>query len=275
MIGLTATQHSVVAGVFSFTGGVLALAAMWFWLQRGNVRKQHDLPVTILSLVMGWAAYSYVRLHESWTDGFVVAGGFVQPTIHPFNEFYRFGSWLVTAPLLLVAIVLVLNLTAKQRRTRSVVLAMLGAEMIVLSWPGMMARTADQRLLWFAASMVPYVLIWFQLFFTLGRAVSAEPQPARQWVMGARWILFFGWMVYPTIYALPMFGLTSATVYFWTQIGYAAGDLLTKALFGVFLCLVATSKAGIGEPSGNAARAGAPPRSPGRAYARPGMEAVG
>lgn len=244
MVELSVNQFTLVSMVFSFTMGAMAVAAVFFYSQRTDVLPQYRTGVTLLSLVSLFAGYNYYRLHASWTESFRIVGNAVQSTGTLYTETHRYTDWLLTVPLLLAALVLVLDLPARQARVRSIVLAILAIEMIGLGYPGLIATTVETKWLWWCASMVPFLLIMFQLFVSLAKAVAAEPKESRRWVVAARFVTVITWSFYPVVYMLPMLGFTGTNAFVATQVGYAIADLTAKALYGVLICLVATSKSG-------------------------------
>ncbi len=53
-----------------------------------------------------------------------------------YNDIVRYADWLLTVPLLVIALILVLDMPARQARLRCLVLGVQAAEMILLGYAG-------------------------------------------------------------------------------------------------------------------------------------------
>lgn len=81
----------------------------------------------------------------------------------PFNQAYRYVDWLLTVPLLLIALILVMKLSRGETVSRSVWLGGAAALMIILGYPGEAADAAGVRLTSRVLSMIPLLYIVCQL----------------------------------------------------------------------------------------------------------------
>ncbi len=239
---ITVTQFQLVQNVFSFTLSVMGIATAFFFLQRGEVLPRYRAVVAISGLVTMVACYNYFQLYTSWNLTYVISAGIVKFTGHPYNDTFRYADWLVTVPLLVVALVLVLDLPAQQARLRALVLGVLAAEMILLGYPGQIATTTMTRWLWWSASMVPFLIIVYQLYISLADAVANQPAGAREMVVQARFITVLVWCFYPVVYILPLIGVTGSDSFVGTQLGYAGADMLAKVAYGVMIYNIAVKK---------------------------------
>lgn len=242
MYELSLNQYDLIVTILSFAIGAMGIAGVFFFTQRSEVLPRYRLSLTLLSLVSLVATYNYYRLYENWQGSFVVVSGVVKSTGVPFNDISRYADWLLTLPLLLTAFVFVLELPARQARLRSGVLVMLSVEMLALGYPGQMAATAETRWLWWGASMVPFLIIFYQLYVGLAKTLDAEPMEARKLTKGARLLTLVTWSFYPAVSVLPLLGFRNSTMFVATEAGYAVVDIMSKALFGVLVCMAATSK---------------------------------
>ena len=239
---LSLNQYNLILTVFSFAIGAMGIAGIFFFAQRSEVLPRYRLSLTLLSLVSLVAAYNYYRLYESWQGSFVIVNGAVGSTGVPYTDIFRYADWLLTVPLLLTAFVFVLDLPVRQARLRSGVLVMLSVEMLALGYPGQIASNIETRWLWWGAAMVPFFIIFYQLYVGLAKTLNAEPMEARKLAKGARLLTLVTWSFYPAVSVLPLLGLTSSTMLVATEVGYAAADVMSKALCGVLICMAATSK---------------------------------
>ncbi len=239
-------QYDLVANIFSFTIGAMGIATAFFFLQRGEVLPRYRGVVTIIGLVTMAATYNYFRLFESWQAAFTVVGSVVHTTGHPYNDAYRYADWLLTVPMIVIALVLVLDMPARQARLRAIVLGVQAAEMVLLGYPGQIATSPSNRWLWWGAAMVPFAIIVYQLYIGLADAVRSQPACARPLVVWARFITLVTWCFYPVVYVLPLLGVTGSVAFVSTQIGYAGADLTAKAVYGVMIYLIASRKSSVG-----------------------------
>ena len=241
-LDLSVDQFELVGTVFSFAIGLMGIASLFFLLQRSEVAARYRMPVTLLCLISVVATYNYVRIYMSWHDAFAVVNGVVTSTGVPYNDTFRYADWLITVPLLLVAFVTVLDLPPRQVRLRAGILALLGAEMIALGYPGQIATNVEARWLWFGVGMIPFAIILIQLYGSLGQAVNAEPVEGRTAVKLARLGLVLSWPIYAVVYVLPLLGFKGSFVFVGIQAGYAFADISAKALYGVLIWTAAAAK---------------------------------
>ena len=242
ILGLSLEQFDMIGMIFSTAIGVMGVAALFFFLQRSEVLPRYRMSVTLLCLVSVVATYNYVRLFSGWHESFAVMNGLVVSTGVPYVDAYRYADWLITVPLLLVSFVCVLDLPGRQIRLRSTVLALLGAEMIALGYPGQIATDVETRWVWFGVGMIPFLIILIQLYSGLRKTVEAEPAGARAAIKLARLGLLLSWPIYAIAYVLPLLGLKGSTVFVGVQAGYAVADITAKAFYGLSIWRAASAK---------------------------------
>ncbi len=244
-MSISVLQYDLVVNVFSFTMSAMGAAAAFAMLQRQEVLPRYRVAVVLVALVPLVATYNYYRLFEAWQMAFSVSNGVVTSTGRAFNDTYRSADWLVTVPMLVVALVLVLDLPARQAKLRSLVLGIQAAEMILLGYPGQISTLASTRWLWWGAAMVPFAIIVQQLYGGLASAVAAQPAQVRGLVTLARFVTVLTWCFYPAVYVLPLIGVTGTTAFIATQLGYAGADLAAKVGYGLLIYAIAARKSEI------------------------------
>ena len=242
MNDLTSNQYDIVVNVFSLTTTMMGVASIFFFLQRSEVLPRYRMGVTLLALMTLVSAYSYHELYLSWTAAYSVVNNSLKVSGTAFNEGFRYADWILTVPLLLVALVQVLDMPARQARVRSTILAVLAAEMVILGYPGQMSATAETRWLWWGIAMVPALIIVFQLYIGLSAAVAGEPEESRKLVKQARLLTIVSWSTYPIFFLFPLLGIGGSFAFAGMQVGYAAADILAKIAYGVLLYRVAAVK---------------------------------
>ncbi len=239
---LSLNDYSLVYNAFSFTIAVMGAATLFLLLGRSQVALAYKPAVTISGIVTLIAFYHYFQISQSWEAAYTAVNGTVQATGIEFNDAYRYVDWLLTVPLLMTELILVMGLPRKETTRKATLLAGLAALMIILGYPGEIATDPGARWMWWGASMVPFLLIVFQLFSGLAKSIAAQPAEVRGMVSSARWITLVTWSFYPIVFTLPMLGIegTAATVA--VQVGYTIADILAKAGFGLFIYAIAVRK---------------------------------
>lgn len=247
---ITAGQYLLVYNAFSFTLAAMAAGTLFFWFGRSQVGYAYKTALTITGLVTAIAAYHYLRIFESWTAAYTMTNGIVTATGVGFNDAYRYVDWLLTVPLLLIELVLVMRLSAKETVSKSTTLGFAAALMIILGYPGEIAADNTTRAIWGTLSAIPFLFIVWQLFRGLGDAIEKQPESARGLIKQARLLTFAAWGFYPIVYMIPYTSLAGGTVETGVQIGYTIADLVAKVGVGILVYLIAVRKsaAEYGEP---------------------------
>ena len=242
MVALTASQYSLIVGVFVLCMCAMAAAALYFLVSRSDVLPRYRTAVTLCGLFCAVAGMSYFWHYTTWRDSFTVSHGVVTQIGETFDDSHRYVDWVLTVPLQLIAFAFVLDLPTRQARVRSLILGSLGAEMVMLGYPGQISTDAQTRWLWFGLAIVPFLLIVGQLFVGLAKAVREEPEESRGLVKLARLVLLVTWPVYALVYLLPLFDIRGSTAFVGVQAAYAAADIGAKVLYAALLCMAASSK---------------------------------
>lgn len=245
----TIGQFSLVYNMFSFTVAAMAAATLFFWLNRSQVAPEYRTAITITGLVTFIALYHYWRIFESWGAAYdidLVAGTISASSTYAYNEAYRYVDWLLTVPLLLIELILVMNLSRSETVSKGTRLALLAALMIILGYPGEVATSDGQRWLWGILSMIPFLVIVYELFIGLSRAIDDQPAEARGLVKMARNLTVVAWFFYPIVYFLPLVvPLEGGTPKAIIEVGYSLADIVAKALFGVLIYQIAVRKSAL------------------------------
>ena len=114
--------------------------------------------------------------------------------------------------------------------------------MVALGYPGEISNVASTRWMWWSLSMIPFLLIQFEMFVGLRGSIEAQPAEAKELVSAARYITVVTWLFYPIVFVLPMLGLSGGSATVGVQVGYSIADVLAKAAFGVFIYNIAVRK---------------------------------
>ena len=238
-------QFELVSNAFSFAIAVMGAATVFLFLGRSQVAPQYKTAVTISGIVTLIAFYHYWRIFDSSQGAFSVTTAGISATAHKFNDAYRYVDWLLTVPLLLIELILVMNLSREETVAKGKNLAIAAALMILLGYPGEISADVGTKFKWWFFSMIPFVYIVFSLFSGLSRAINAQHESVRDLITTARNLTVVSWCFYPVVYALYFFpgaNAQSAEVATYVQIGYTIADIVAKALYGVFIYVVAVRK---------------------------------
>ena len=235
-------QYSLVYNAFSFVLAAMGATTIFLFLNRSQVSSKYKAVVTISGLVTMIATYHYYRIFNSWDEAYAVLNGVVSVTGHQFNDTYRYVDWLLTVPLLVTELIFVMRLPGNEGAKKATRLAFLAAIMVILGYPGEVSNVASTRWLWWCLSMIPFLIIQFELFVGLKGAINAQPESVRGLVSSARYITVITWLFYPIVFTLPMLGLSGGSAIVGVQVGYSIADVLAKAAFGVFIYNIAVKK---------------------------------
>lgn len=251
---ITAGQYELVYNFFSFTIAAMGAATVFFWFGRSQVAPAYRTALTITGLVTFIAFYHYLRIFESWTDAYEVVNGALVQTGVAFNDAYRYVDWLLTVPLLLIELILVMNLSRSETITKATRLGILAAIMVVLGYPGEVAQEIGTRWIWWAAAMIPFLWIVYDLFAGLSSSIASQPADVRGLVNSARWVTVLSWSFYPVVFIFPMLGIEGNTAATAVQIGYTIADIVAKAGFGVLIYMIAVRKSEVDHQTAGVAR---------------------
>lgn len=250
MNNLTIEQFQIIYNVLSFSIATMGAASLFFWLSRSQVAPQYRSALVISGLVTAIAAYHYFRMSNSWSEAFVLDLDTIAASKVKFNDAYRYVDWLLTVPLLLIELILVMSLSRADTIVKSTRLGLLALLMVALGYPGEVAADMNGRLLWGGLSMIPFLIILYELFFSLRSSVKNQPVEARGLVSLAIWVTVGSWAFYPVVYFAPLlFGPENASLTTMSgnaavivQVGYTAADVIAKAVFGVLIFMIASAK---------------------------------
>lgn len=242
MVDISLDQYHLVYNSFSFAIAVMGATTTFLFLNRSQVSSAYKTAVTISGVVTLIAMYHYLRIFASWEAAFTVVNGVIQPTGVAFNDAYRYVDWLLTVPLLLIELILVMRLPQKESTAKATKLGILAAIMVLLGYPGEISSDPGTRWLWWGLSMIPFLVIVFDLFVSLKKSVDSQPTAVRGIVNSARYVTVISWCFYPVVFMLPMLGITGGDAKTAVQVGYTIADIIAKAGFGLLIYSIAVNK---------------------------------
>jgi bacteriorhodopsin len=243
LLPLTADQYLLLKNLFNLSMALLGAASLLFILTRRMVAPTYSLAVSMMAAVTAMACFHYFRIYENWLAAFTQQGALYVPSGVPFSYAYRYADWLGTVPLLVTAVMLVLDLG--RRKTASLIsrTAVSAALMIALGYVGEIQHSdMTLRAAWGLASCVPFGYMLYVLWSELTRVLKFESERVRELFAKLRWGLLVSWCFYPVVYALPILGLGGADHLLLIQVGNSAADLLAKVGTGLFILTIAREK---------------------------------
>lgn len=233
-LGLSAGQVTLVGGFFSLTFAVFLGSAIFFFISRMDVSPAYRMAVTISGVIVTIAGYHYFRIMQSFEAAVTEGAGF--------NEAYRYVDWVVTVPLLLTELVLVLSIAPARRRALLNKLVPYSFLMIVLGYPGETSGDTTTSYIFFALSMIFFVLILATLFGELTKQIGSENPAVQGTLKTLRTVLLVTWSFYPIAYLAPVLLADAATGFVVVNVGYAIADITSKAGYGLLIHHIAKIK---------------------------------
>merc|ERR1712003_418922 len=250
MYPMTAGQFDLVYNVLSFSLASMAASTMFFWLRIGSVHEKYKSALVISGLVTFIAAYHYVRIFNSWTEGYEFPHGKVDAdpvlTGKPFNDAYRYMDWLLTVPLLLLEIIFCMNLDPAEMSKEAWSLGISSALMIAVGYPGELVIEGDLsfRFMCFCFSFLVFLYIVYKLLVGLKDAIAKETDPNVSSMLNQVCLAtVVSWCTYPVVYLLPFLGLsTGAGTVVAIQLGYCVSDVISKCGVGFLIYNITITK---------------------------------
>jgi len=258
---MTDLEFQTVYNTLSFALASMAATTVFLWFRSFSVNDKYQSAVIISGLVTFIAAYHYIRIFNSWVEGYAYAPGAIvngsmiieHPTVTgiPFNDAYRYMDWLLTVPLLLLEILLVMKLPTEELTKKAWTLGLASALMIVSGYYGELVVTGDltpRWVCWFV-SMVFFCFIVYELMVGLSGATDAEDnENVKGKIKLAQIVTVISWCTYPVVYLFPMVGVSPAKSVVGIQLGYCVSDIISKCGVGLIIYQISKAKSDIEEP---------------------------
>lgn len=240
---LTSEQYLLIQQVLNLSVAVMGGAGLLFVLLREQVGRAYRPALIVMAAAVAMAGYHYTRLLASWTAAYVPSGEFYRPSGLPFNDAYRYADWLGTVPLILTALLLVLDIG--RQKTNRLMVRLVGAAvlMIALGYPGEIEhQNLLARALWGLAGTVPFLYILSVLWGELAGALRHDTPGVRSRFARLRWVLLGSWSLHPLVYAFPLLGLSGPLALMAGQVGHSLADLTAKVIYGLLIYGIAREK---------------------------------
>lgn len=226
---LTGDSYTLVYNALSFGTAVMLGAFVYFLTQINNVAKPYRSGVAVSAVVVGIAGYHYYRIWSGFAAG-------------EMNEGYRYADWLITVPLLVIELLIVLGVSADERRKLMWRLVPATVLMIALGYPGEVSTENGTKWTFWILSMIPFLYILWTLYGQLQAASARETGAIAASIKKATIVLLVTWCVYPIVYLFPIFDSSSEGLEVARQVGYTIADITAKALYGLMILGIAKAR---------------------------------
>jgi len=259
MFAMNDLQFQTVYNTLSFSMASMMATTMFLWFRSFAVKDKYQSAVIISGLVTFIAAYHYLRIFNSWVEGYTyikpkheingTGSGYAiaNPTMSgiPFNDAYRYMDWLLTVPLLLLEILLVMKISPGELNSKAWTLGLGSALMIVSGYYGELVVTGDLTPRWacWFLSMIFFLYIVFELMVGLSAATQAEDnEDVRSKIKQAQIVTVISWCTYPVVYLFPMMGVKPGAAVVGIQLGYCVSDIISKCGVGLMIYQISKAK---------------------------------
>eukprot|EP00747_Dinoflagellata_sp_TGD_P161847 gnl/TRDRNA2_/TRDRNA2_178805_c0_seq1.p1 gnl/TRDRNA2_/TRDRNA2_178805_c0~~gnl/TRDRNA2_/TRDRNA2_178805_c0_seq1.p1 ORF type:complete len:313 (+),score=52.01 gnl/TRDRNA2_/TRDRNA2_178805_c0_seq1:84-941(+) len=278
--GFTYDQWNAVYNALSFCIAGMGACFLFVYFQLGSVTKKYKTALITNCMVTLIATYHYFRIFNSWNESFIVTEAEVNGTLtysvaksgKPFNDGYRYVDWLLTVPLLLIELVLVMGLSSSKTRQLAWRLGICSALMVGLGYPGEISDDQTVRWIFWALAMLPFIYILYELLVGLAHAgeldepdydedeeeglvksIIYDDAQVTSLLAAARWVTAISWLTYPFCYLIKSIpSLSGAQATAAEQVAYSFADFTAKAVFGVLIWAIASTKSDLEKHHGKA-----------------------
>ena len=217
------TSDNVAISFWIATAMMLA-STIFFLVERSNVAPKWRTSVTVAALVTGVAWYHNTYMRDHW-----VATG-QSPLV------LRYVDWLITVPLQIVEFYLIL--AAIGLASAMLFWRLMGASIVMLGF-GFLGESGSLDMM---VAFIPAVLAWIYIIYEIwsgeaGKAVSGASEGVQFAYTMMKYILTFGWAIYPAGY---LYGMGDSPDIDMLNIVYNLADVVNKTAFGLMVWYAAT-----------------------------------
>ena len=218
-------SNDYVGMSFWFATAIMLASTVFFFVERGDVKRKWRTSMTVAGLVTGIAFWHYLYMREAHLAGDV-------------TTVFRYMDWLVTVPLQIIEFYLILAAVT----VVPVLLfwKLLGAALVMLIFGFLGEVQLIDPTLGFIVGMAGWIYIIYEVFAGEASKLSdASNNKGGQFAFNSlRLILTVGWAIYPIGYFIGYIGggADLGTV----NVIYNIADLVNKTAFGLAIWAGAT-----------------------------------
>lgn len=213
------------------------------WVGQNEVGSRFRTATISRLSLLAVAAVSYVLLAIGFVNGYDRTDAGYVPNAEAVNAFMpRYMDWSVTVPLLCIELLAVCTLAgAAARRTQTMAVAA-AFLMVFTGFLGAFVvgegESLDALLIWGAVSAVFWVATNVVLIRAVRQSLPELTPDGARLLKRATVILLAGWVIYPIVYLIPIFG-DGGAVTTTIQLMLCAADVVIKVGFGTVIHHVA------------------------------------
>jgi bacteriorhodopsin len=228
--------HDICGTTFYIACNMMLAFTLFFFVQVSVVPMQWKTSVNIAGLVTGIAWYNYTYMKQQW----------IETQMSPTT--YRYTDWLITVPLQIVEFYFILKACGPVSPSLGVKLFLTSLGMVFAGWLAEINVMA--KLVGFAIGIACWLYIIYET--TVGGAAQiargVTNESARRAFDNIRYIVTFGWTIYPIGFAIAYLcyfdqpaGVLSAEAQLALNVIYNLADLVNKGAFGLAVWSAAVS----------------------------------
>jgi bacteriorhodopsin len=243
-LALSSGQYDLVLYFEVVAGFGLLASSLWSLTSRSEIGARYRPAVLASMCITAIAALSYLFLVVKWDSGYVLQDNLYRPTAEArLTQSPRYMDWSVTVPLLTAELLAVCSISGsalRRLRTSTMAAAFL---MILTGFIG--AKVIDDganvgaRVLWGLISTVFLCYLYPALIHPVRRSLSTMSADAGRSLTAALTLLLGTFVIYPLVYAIPVFFDPTPR---WTvamHVAFSVADLTAKVGFGALVHRVA------------------------------------
>lgn len=241
---LSPAQYDLVLYFTVFAGFALLASSLYSMTSRSEISPRYRPAVIASMCITTVAALSYLFLIVKWDSGYSLQGNVYQPNAEArLTQSPRYIDWSVTVPLLTAELITVCSLrgrTARRLRASTMAAAFL---MIFTGFLG--AQVIDDganvgaRVWWGLVSTLFLCYLYPALIYPVRRSMSTMSAAAGRTLEAALVLLLGAFVVYPLVYAIPVFFDPTPRWTVTMHIAFSVADVAAKVGFGALVHRVA------------------------------------
>ncbi len=238
VVNLTGQQYQLVSLILMVSYAAFFAFILYFLMSAKNLAPRYR-PVPVLSaVVMGCAGLCLLQEFSLWKESYAFVDGAYRPLTQNelFTNAYRYGSWVISVPILLSQLAIAMGLRQSDVHRRSLRMAVPGVLMILTGLYGQFGAVGDfsHLNLWGVISTIFFLWLILEVRQTLISGMNNTPDILKPWPNNLWWFFLATWGLYPIGYALPQLGAT-AEIVIARQAIFSFADIMTKLVYGLIL----------------------------------------
>lgn len=224
-------DFQIVQAFFMLGFVAMAAGALWFYLERNDLKPELRSVATYAAVIAFIAAIMYYVMKDVVQfPGGAIGASDVEATLP-----LRYIDWLLTTPLLLVEFALIVGIAGALKKGLLAKLIVADIAMIVFGYLGEIGEPGSaQNYIFFILSTLAWLYIVY-VVYTVN--VSNGPAHVQRAVKIMKWFVIAGWAIYPIGTATQEFievgGGDAALAISIAAIIYVIADVLNKVGFGI------------------------------------------